>query len=187
MGRLRLSIWLIHLLSVVGCATQGVATRPEDAQVPQIRPRFTYEKKVGCADLAFHAHDVTRTEFLQIEADFQAMSSPSRVTVFNLADAPRDVKVSVTLYNHPEVNQPNCSDMFVREIGAPPLVAVVWPAMAGRLVVERGPTGINPDEPSLFHAKLRLEGAVFRGPNGIRAEMPAPFVWEGDVGWYAGT
>ena len=185
MSRQRLSVWLMLSVVVVGCATWTASTRPEITQALELRPRFTYAENVGCADLFFHAIDAKHTEFLRIEADFRAMSSPSPVTVFDLARTPRGVKVSVTLYSQPEINRPNCSDVFVRQIGGPALVAVVWPAVRGRLVVERGPTGIKPDEPWLFHAKLRLEGAVFRGPNGNRAEMPVPFVWEGDVGWYA--
>jgi hypothetical protein len=173
--------------AVVGCATRTASSRPELTQALELRPHFVYTEKVGCADLFFHAIDAPQTEFLQIDADFQAIANPSRVTVIDLSRTPRGVKVSVTLYSQPETNRPNCSDVVVRQIGGPAVVAAVWPAVRGRLVVERGPAGLKPDEPWRFHAKLRLEGAVFRGPNGNRAEMPAPFVWEGDVGWNAGT
>ena len=187
MLRQRLFVCLILPAAALGCAPRTASTRPEVAQALEQRPRFSYAETVGCGDVFFHAINAGRTEFLQIEAVFEATSAKPSVTVFDLSRRSPGVKVSVTVYSRPQVNRPNCSDVIVRQIGGPPLVEMIWPAVRGRLVIERGPAGINPDEPWLFQAKVRLEGAVFRGPDGTGAEMRSPFSWEGQTGWYAGT
>lgn len=134
----------------------------------------------------FHAVTSAKTEILRIELDFPRLRSSASRRTFNLARPVEGVAVDVTLYRHRQINRPNCSDVVLREVGAPPNPPEVWRSIAGRLEVERGSKGIGPDEPWLFRAMIRLTGAKFRGPGDRVVEMPNPFTWEGFVGWQAG-
>src|SRR6185503_6497869 len=146
---LRLVVALL-LVAPAACASGPTSSRFGNVQTLGSRPSFDYSTTLGCADVAFHAVNVTETEFLQIEADFSQIASRATRQTFDLSRAPDGVKVAVTLYSRPQINRPNCSDVFIRQIGAPPLVVEVWPAVRGRLIVERGPNGINLAEPWLF-------------------------------------
>jgi len=141
---------------------------------------------VGCGDVFFHAVNGTQTEILRIEIDPTRFRSTASRQVFNLAALPAGVAVDVTLYRYPESNRPNCYDLRLTEVGAPPNPPEEWRPLSGQLEVERGSKGVRPDEPWLFSARIRLLAAQFRGPGPSDIKMPKPLVWQGLVGWMAG-
>jgi hypothetical protein len=151
-------------------------------------PHFRYVTAVGCGDVFFHAVNEDRTEFLKVEVDFSKIVRPRGRSreVFNLANREHGVAVAVAVYSEPEVNRPNCTDLFITEESKPLANPSVWEAVGGRLIIERGPRGARSEEPWLFHCRLRLERAAFRGPIGQTIEMDRSFAWEGYVGWQAG-
>jgi hypothetical protein len=149
-------------------------------------PRFEYSASLGCGDVFFHARNSAKTEVLRIEVDVARVRSSAAEQVFDLAALPTGVMVDITLYRYPQINRPNCDDVVVTEVGAPPNPPEVWLPVGGRLEIERGPRGVRPEEPWLFKATIRLLGARFRGPNGRLVSMSKPFTWEGFVGWQAG-
>jgi hypothetical protein len=149
-------------------------------------PRFEYSDSLGCGNVFFHAMNTSKTEVLRVEVDIARLRSSASHHVFDLAALPAGVEVVISLYRHQQINRPNCDDVHLTEVGAPPNPAEVWRPIAGRLEIERGSKGVRPEEPSVFMATIRLVGARFRGPTGTVEEMPKPFTWEGLVGGYAG-
>jgi hypothetical protein len=149
-------------------------------------PRFDYSASLGCGDVFFHAMNSAKTEVLRIEVDFARNPGSGSEQVFDLAALPTGVVVDITLYQHPQINRPNCDDVKLTEVGAPPNPPQVWLPTGGRLEIERGPKGVRPEEPWLFKTSIRLRGVSFRGPNGRVVSMSQPFTWEGFVGWQAG-
>src|SRR5262249_10330328 len=129
-------------------------------------PRFEYSDSGSCGDVYFHAINTANTEVLRIEVDARRTASSRRKQAFNLAAHPAGVVVDITLYRFPQINRPNCSDVFLTEVGAPPNPPQVWLPVGGRLEIERGARGIEPEAPWLFKTTVRLHGARFRGPNG---------------------
>ena len=147
-----------------------------------LKPRFDYTVTLGCGDVSFHGVNAAQTEILQVEADFARLGGKAGRRVFDLSKPPVGVLVTIALYTEPQVNRPNCRDVTIHEVGKPSAKPVRWQAVRGRLVVNRGPSGIRPDEPWLFRATLRLEGVTFRSDTGQTMKMERPFTWEGDVG-----
>jgi len=149
-------------------------------------PRFDYSDSLGCGDVFFHARNNAQTEILRIQVDVAQLPRSASEHVFDLMKLPPGVVVDITLYGRRQINRPNCDDVIVNEVGAPPNPPEVWLPTAGRLEIVRGPRGVRPEQPWLFKATIRLSGARFRGPGGQVVEMSTPFTWEGFVGWVPG-
>jgi hypothetical protein len=174
------------VLLVLAFCRPGDLGASRSAQASLSTPRFDYATTLGCGDVFFHAVNSAGTEVLEIEADFAQLRGASVRQAFDLTKPPLGVVVAITLYSERQVNRPNCSDVFITEVGKPPVQPELWWATRGTLSVERGPKGVKPEEPWLLRVRLRLERAAFRGPSGQILEMARPFTWEGYVGWQAG-
>lgn len=172
----------VVFVAMVSALAPRLSTRVNASQDPALEPRFDYAVTLGCGDVSFHGVNAARTEILQVEADFARLGGKAGRRVFDLSKPPGGVVVTIALYAEPQVNRPNCSDVTIYEVGKPLEVPVRWQAVRGRLVVDRGPRGIRPDEPWLFRATLRLEGVTFRSASGQTIRMERLFTWEGDVG-----
>ena len=157
------------------------------SQTPNWRASFSYATFLGCGDLYFHAVNTDGTEVLQIEVDFSRLGDDRGRRIFDLSKSTEGVIVAVLTYSRPQRNAPNCSDVILHEVGRPLETPARWRAIRGQLIVERGPSGINPDEPWLFEATIALRGVAFRLPSGQTVDMRAPLCWKGRVGWQAGT
>lgn len=182
-----MAIGVPTLLGLVFAAmVSAMAPRPSTgvnaSQDLSRKPRFDYTVTLGCGDVSFHGMNAARTEILQVEADFARLGGKDGRRAFDLSKPPVGVLVTIAVYPEPQVNRPNCSDVTIHEVGKPLAMPVRWQAVGGRLVVDRGPRGMRPDEPWLFRATLRLEGVTFRSATGQTMKMERPFTWVGDVG-----
>lgn len=176
----------LFLSSVVAACAAAVSASSQIVQAPVATPGFNYSRSLGCGDVFFYATDADAREVLWVAADFRQLRRSRAVETFDLAAAPTGLVVQVEMYPRTQFNIEHCNDVRIIEEGQAPVVPMIWKAIRGKLVVERGRRGTVPEEPWLFRAKIRLEDAVFHGPGGQTLSIRKTIVLEGSVGWQAG-
>jgi hypothetical protein len=70
------------------------------------------------------------------------------------------------MFARKQFNIEHCNDVRLRAVGEPRMSPKIWSAVSGTLTVERGPRGVNREEPWLFRATVRLDNVIFKGPRG---------------------
>lgn len=155
-----------------GQQARGVPSRPREPAESSRQvglPDFRYRGSDGCGQLFLYSWNDERTEVLRIELDMKTVFGPppagkstwEGAKRFDLADAPKTLRVAVDL--HP-------SPVYSLYCTAVPIGAdrrAIWRAVAGTLTVDVGENTGTEAAPS-FPVTAVLQNGVFEASDGRR-------------------
>jgi hypothetical protein len=145
------------------------------------RPALTYAAADadGCSHVFVYGWTPDRMEAIAVRADKEPLGIATAGT-FDLAAPPAGLEVRLHVYERAMSWLPFCSD-----IGPIGLVEEVWRPIRGTVTIQLSP----PEQPvrlGRYRATIRISGAQFVSPSGVRVDQPQPILLSAFVGSVAG-
>jgi hypothetical protein len=75
---------------------------------------------------------------------------------------------------------------FCTDVGMPGLVEDVWRPTRGTVTIQLSPAGLPVRAPGRSRAPIRISGAQFVSPAGVRVDQTQPVTLTAIVGWISG-
>jgi hypothetical protein len=186
--RLAALLLLTAPLLLCSCADVAPPANPPNNPPQQggVRaPTFQYVKKHegGCHDLYLYKGSDDRREFLLVWADKKKLDLPEKGSkTFDLANAPKELKVTIDLWNR--ATERYCNDFTT----AGTKIEATWKAVKGKITITlHGPGEMLKEGGRILpRASVRLEGVVFDDGAGHQATLKEETLTEVPYGWIPG-
>lgn len=144
------------------------------------RPALAYPAADGCGQVFVYGWTPDRTEVLAVRADKAVLQLAAGGT-FDLATQAAGLDVSLHVYDRAMPSFPFCTD-----VGMGGLVEEVWRPIRGTVTIQLAPTPFPIRAPHLYPATIRITGAQFVSPSGVRIDQTAPITLAAIVGAFFG-
>jgi hypothetical protein len=145
-------------------------------------PDLRYSDADGCGRAFLFGWSIDRTEAIAIDASLEQLKLSTGSQSFDLTVRPHGLDVAVHLFEQPRRRWPFCTDVL--EMDSSP--AATWRAVSGAITLDVSPPGIRADNPSYRRVTIRLVGAEFVGPGGVRVRQLTPITLSALVGGVQG-
>ncbi len=123
-----------------------------------------------------------RTEAIAINATVERLALSTGSQSFDFAAQTPALGVAVHLFEQPRRRWPFCTDLMDMNSSA----ASVWRAVGGTITLETSPPGLRADNPLSRRLTVRLVGAEFIGPNGVRVRQRLPVTLSAVISGFPG-
>jgi hypothetical protein len=132
-------------------------------------PALNYSDGEGCADLFVYAWSPDRTEALTVRANKTNLQLSTTPKSFDLSISSPDLEIAAQVFERPRRSWPFCTDVFMNNDRWE-----TWRAVGGFATIELSPQGIRRRQQNFYRATVRLTGAEFIGPSGVRIKQSHP-------------
>jgi hypothetical protein len=146
------------------------------------RPSLAYSADAadGCGNAFVYGWTADRAEAISVRADKEVLPTSTGGT-FDLATQTVGLDVRLHVYERAMPSLPFCAD-----VGMSGLVEQVWRPTRGTVTIQLSPAGLPVRAPGRSRATIRISGAQFVSPTGVRVEQTQPITLTAIVGWVAG-
>jgi hypothetical protein len=146
------------------------------------RPSLAYPADAadGCGSAFVYGWTADRTEAIAVRADKELLQISTEGTL-DLARQTVGLDVRVHVYQRAMPSLPFCTD-----VGMPDVVEDVWRPTRGTVTVQLSPAGLPVRAPGRSRATIRISGAQFVSPDGVRVDQTQPITLTAIVGWFPG-
>jgi Sel1 repeat len=145
------------------------------------QPGLAYVDAKGCGNVFVYGWTGDRAEVVAVRADNGVLQITAGGGTFDLATQTAGLEVSLHVYDQAMSSFPFCSDMGISR-----LVEEVWRPTRGTVTIQLMPTPFPVRAPSLHPATVRITGAQFVSPSGVRIDQTAPIMLTAIVGAFFG-
>lgn len=154
-------------------------TRKRDINRP---PALAYGDADGCGSVFVYGWTADRMEALSVRADKTALALSTTPQTFDLTQHPGRLEIAAHVFASPQRGWQFCSDVRV----LPEPAQEKWMATSGAVTIELSPPGIRVRHAFMYRATIRITGAEFMSPNGVRVKQTQPITLTAIVGWVSG-
>jgi hypothetical protein len=146
------------------------------------RPSLAYSADAadGCGNAFVYGWTADRAEAISVRADKELLQISAAGT-FDLATPTAGLDVRLHVYERAMRSWPFCTD-----VGMSGLVEEVWRPTRGTVTVQLSPAGLPVRAPGRSRATIRISGAQFVSPAGVRVDQTQPITLTAIVGWVSG-
>ena len=160
------------------------ASRADPKRVVDVHRRptlaFSADAANGCGNAFVYGWTTDRTEAISVRADKELLQISSSGT-FDLATQTDGLDVRLHVYERAMQSLPFCTD-----VGMSGLVEDVWRPTRGTVTIQLSPAGLPVRAPGRSRATIRISGAQFVSPAGVRVDQTQPITLTAIVGWIPG-
>jgi hypothetical protein len=142
------------------------------------RPSLAYsaDGADGCGNAFVYGWTADRTEAISVRADKELLQISTGGT-FDLATQTVGLDVRLHVYERAMRSSPFCTD-----VGMSGLVEEVWRPTRGTVTIQLSPAGLPVRAPGRSRATIRISGAQFVSPAGVRVDQTPPITLTAIVG-----